>query len=36
MRSSNASKKAVEWGYKNVYYFRLGFPAWKAAGYPAE
>ena len=36
MRSSNASKMAVDWGYKNVYYFRLGFPAWKAAGYPAE
>lgn len=36
MRSSTASKMAVDWGYQNVYYFRLGFPAWKAAGYPAE
>ena len=36
MRSSKASDKAVAWGYTNVYYFRLGFPAWKAAGYPTE
>jgi rhodanese-related sulfurtransferase len=36
MRSSDASAKAVGWGFKKVYYFRLGFPAWKTAGYPAE
>ena len=36
MRSSKASVKAVGWGYANVYYFRLGFPAWKAAGYSTE
>jgi rhodanese-related sulfurtransferase len=36
MRSSKASETAVEWGYSNVYYFRLGYPAWKAAGYPTE
>ena len=36
MRSSKASKMAVGWGYTNVYYFRDGFPAWKAAGYPVE
>ncbi len=36
MRSSKATAKAVGWGYKNVYYFRLGIPAWKAAGYPTE
>jgi len=36
MRSSKASKMAVGWGYSNVYYFRDGFPAWKAAGYPVE
>lgn len=36
MRSSKASAKAVAWGYSQVYYFRGGFPAWKAAGYPAE
>lgn len=36
MRSSKASAKAVGWGYTNVYYYRLGFPDWKAAGYPTE
>ncbi len=36
MRSSKASAKAVGWGYSKVYYFRDGFPAWKAAGYPVE
>jgi len=36
LRSSKASKMAVGWGYSNVYYFRDGFPAWKAAGYPVE
>jgi rhodanese-related sulfurtransferase len=36
MRSSKATAKAVEWGYTNVYYFRDGFPAWKAAGYSVE
>lgn len=35
-RSSKASKMAVEWGYSKVFYFRYGFPAWKAAGYPVE
>ncbi|MDH3355217.1 MAG: rhodanese-like domain-containing protein [Chromatiales bacterium] len=36
LRSSKATKKAVGWGYTKVYYYRDGFPAWKAAGYPAE
>ena len=36
MRSSKASAKAVGWGFKKVYYFRDGYPAWKAAGYPVE
>ena len=36
LRSSKASAKAVSWGYSKVYYFRDGFPAWKAAGYPVE
>ena len=36
MRSSKASSKATSWGFKKVYYFRLGFPSWQAAGYPAE
>lgn len=35
-RSSKGTKKAVEWGYSKVYYFRKGFPAWKAAGFPTE
>ena len=36
MRSSEASKMAVDWGFSKVYYFRDGFPAWKKAGYPVE
>lgn len=36
LRSSAACAKAVAWGYTNLYYFRDGFPAWKAAGYPTE
>lgn len=36
MRSSKASAQAVSWGYQSVYYYRDGFPAWKAAGYPVE
>jgi len=36
MRSSKGSEMAVGWGYTNIYYFRDGFPAWKAAGYPVE
>lgn len=35
-RSEKACAKMVDWGFKNVYYFRDGFPAWKAAGYPVE
>lgn len=36
MRSSKACKKAVDWGYKNVYYYRLGFPDWQTHGYAIE
>tara|TARA_B100000315_G_scaffold143376_2_gene132369 strand:+ start:2002 stop:2412 length:411 start_codon:yes stop_codon:yes gene_type:complete len=36
LRSSKASAKAVSWGFKNVYYFRLGFPGWKKSGFPVE
>ncbi len=36
MRSSKAAKLAVDWGYEKVYYYRLGFPSWKQAGYPVE
>lgn len=35
-RSSLVSKLAIEWGYKNVKYYRLGFPDWKSKGYPFE
>lgn len=36
MVSPNAIKQAVEWGWKDVYFLRVGFPAWKTAGYPTE
>lgn len=36
MRSSDASKMAVNWGFSNVKYYRDGFPAWRAAGHPVE
>lgn len=36
LRSSEAAEQAISWGYKKVYYFRDGFPAWQAAGYPVE
>jgi rhodanese-related sulfurtransferase len=36
MRSSKASAKAVEWGYKKVYYYRLGYPDWQSHGYAIE
>ena len=35
-RSARACEMAVALGYKKVYYFRDGYPAWKAAGYPSE
>ncbi|HEB78962.1 MAG TPA: rhodanese-like domain-containing protein [Rhodospirillales bacterium] len=35
-RASQASALAVGWGYKKVFYFRDGFPAWKKAGLPVE
>ena len=35
-RSAWSSALAAEWGWENVHYFRGGFPAWTAAGYPAE
>ena len=34
-RSSDASAKAVSWGYQNVYYL-TDAGAWSAAGYPLE
>lgn len=35
-RSSVCSAKAVSWGFKNVYYYRDGYPAWTSAGNPTE
>jgi rhodanese-related sulfurtransferase len=34
LRSSIAAAKAVSWGYRNVYYFREGYPAWEDANHP--
>ena len=36
LRSSEAANLAVGWGFSKVYYYRDGFPAWKAAHYPVE
>jgi rhodanese-related sulfurtransferase len=36
LRSSQACTEAVSWGFTKVYYFRDGFPGWRAAGYPVE
>lgn len=33
-RSYDAIARAVAWGFKKIYYYREGFPAWQAAGYP--
>ena len=35
-KSHDASAKAVEWGYANVFWMRDGLPAWQAKGYPVE
>jgi len=34
--SAFASAKALLWGFKRVYYFAGGFPAWEEAKYPVE
>ena len=36
LRSSEASEMAAAWGFKKIYYYRDGFPAWQGAGYPVE
>ncbi len=36
MLSSKACVNAVVWGFEQVYYFREGFPGWKAANCPIE
>ena len=35
-KSHDASAKALEWGYQNVFWLREGIPAWHAKGYPVE
>ena len=35
-KSHDASAKAVEWGYRSVFWLRAGIPAWQAKGYPVE
>lgn len=34
LRSSDAVQKAMEWGYKNVYWFRGGWNEWTEKGLP--
>ena len=36
LRSSNAARKAVDWGYQNIYWFRGGWTEWKEKHYPAS
>jgi len=35
-KSYKASKMAAKAGYKNIHWFRGGFPEWKGKGYPTE
>ncbi len=35
-KSHEASGQAIEWGYRQVYWFRDGIPVWQAQGYPVE
>ena len=34
MRASIAVRKALDWGYDKVYYYRDGFIGWRAQGLP--
>lgn len=36
MRSTNAVKKAVSWGYRRVYWFRGGWKEWSEKGLPVS
>ena len=36
MGSSNATKKALEWGWTKVFYFRDGYTGWTRAGLKVE
>jgi rhodanese-related sulfurtransferase len=33
-RAAKATMKAVEWGYRNVYYYALGLEEWKQREFP--
>jgi len=35
-KSHDASATALGWGYRRVYWFRDGLPAWQARHYPVE
>ena len=35
-KSHEASQKAIEWGYRHIYWFRDGIPAWQTKRYPLE
>ncbi len=35
-RSAKGCAKAVSWGFEKVYYFRNGYPAWRAAGFRTD
>lgn len=34
--SAEASKRAVEWGFTSIFYYRDGLPEWEKSGYPVE
>lgn len=34
LRSSNAAKMALEWGFEKIYWFRGGWQEWSSKGYP--
>jgi rhodanese-related sulfurtransferase len=36
VRSTNASNKAVSWGYKHIYWFRGGWQEWRSKGLPVS
>ncbi len=35
-RTEAATRRALEWGFTNLYYFPGGFPEWIRSGYPFE
>ena len=36
LRSANAAKKALAWGYSKIYWFRGGWKEWQAKNMPVE